>query len=144
MRTPPRNRQAGKAGPLLAIVVTLAAVLLLLGGAWLAGWLRLGPASAPGGPAASGERRILFYRNPMNPAITSPTPAKDDMGMDYVPVYADGGQRAPASPAEQADDFFADDSKPAPGVPGLGPVVLDQRGLSLAGVRHRRGPFRNP
>ncbi len=31
----------------------------------------------------------LFYRNPMNPAITSPVPAKDDMGMDYVPVYAD-------------------------------------------------------
>ena len=36
------------------------------------------------------ERRVLFYRNPMNPAITSPVPAKDSMGMDYVPVYADG------------------------------------------------------
>jgi RND family efflux transporter MFP subunit len=35
------------------------------------------------------ERRILFYRNPMNPEITSPVPAKDEMGMDYVPVYAD-------------------------------------------------------
>lgn len=31
----------------------------------------------------------LFYRNPMNPEITSPTPAKDYMGMDYIPVYAD-------------------------------------------------------
>ena len=31
----------------------------------------------------------LFYRNPMNPAITSPVPAKDDMGMDYIPVYAE-------------------------------------------------------
>jgi len=31
----------------------------------------------------------LFYRNPMNPEITSPVPAKDSMGMDYVPVYAD-------------------------------------------------------
>lgn len=37
--------------------------------------------------APSQERRILFYRNPMNPAITSPTPAKDEMGMDYLPVY---------------------------------------------------------
>ncbi len=35
------------------------------------------------------EKKPLFYRNPMNPAVTSPVPAKDDMGMDYVPVYAD-------------------------------------------------------
>ena len=35
------------------------------------------------------EREILFYRNPMNPEITSPVPAKDEMGMDYVPVYSD-------------------------------------------------------
>lgn len=39
--------------------------------------------------SASTERRPLFYRNPMNPQITSPVPAKDEMGMDYVPVYAD-------------------------------------------------------
>lgn len=38
---------------------------------------------------ARSERRILFYRNPMDPTVTSPTPAKDEMGMDYVPVYAD-------------------------------------------------------
>ncbi len=36
-------------------------------------------------------KKILFYRNAMNPAVTSPVPAKDSMGMDYVPVYADGG-----------------------------------------------------
>ena len=33
-------------------------------------------------------KKILFYRNPMNPQITSPVPMKDEMGMDYVPVYA--------------------------------------------------------
>jgi Cu(I)/Ag(I) efflux system membrane fusion protein len=32
--------------------------------------------------------KILYYRNPMNPAVTSPVPMKDSMGMDYVPVYA--------------------------------------------------------
>ena len=42
--------------------------------------------SAPEG----GEREILFYRNPMDPTITSPVPAKDSMGMDYVPVYSEG------------------------------------------------------
>jgi Cu(I)/Ag(I) efflux system membrane fusion protein len=29
----------------------------------------------------------LYYRHPMQPQITSPTPAKDEMGMDYIPVY---------------------------------------------------------
>jgi len=34
-------------------------------------------------------REPLFYRNPMNPTVTSPVPAKDSMGMDYIPIYAD-------------------------------------------------------
>lgn len=42
-------------------------------------------------------REPLFYRNPMNPEITSPVPAKDNMGMDYIPVYADS--EADESPA---------------------------------------------
>ncbi len=33
------------------------------------------------------ERKVLFYRHPMNPQVTSPTPQKDEMGMDYIPVY---------------------------------------------------------
>lgn len=33
-------------------------------------------------------KQPLFYRHPMKPEITSPVPAKDEMGMDYVPVYA--------------------------------------------------------
>ncbi len=45
-------------------------------------------AATAGGPAAK-ERRILYYRNPMGLPDTSPTPKKDSMGMDYVPVYAD-------------------------------------------------------
>lgn len=32
-----------------------------------------------------------YYRHPMNPAITSPVPAKDDMGMDFIPVYEGAG-----------------------------------------------------
>jgi Cu(I)/Ag(I) efflux system membrane fusion protein len=34
---------------------------------------------------------ILYYRNPMNPAVTSPVPRKDEMGMEYIPVYAEEG-----------------------------------------------------
>jgi RND family efflux transporter MFP subunit len=45
--------------------------------------------AAAGGGAAKGERKLLFYRHPMNPQVTSQTPSKDEMGMDYVPVYED-------------------------------------------------------
>jgi membrane fusion protein, copper/silver efflux system len=43
-----------------------------------------GPAAAA--PAAT-DRKIKFYRNPMGLPDTSPTPKKDSMGMDYIPVY---------------------------------------------------------
>ncbi|HNB47531.1 MAG TPA: efflux RND transporter periplasmic adaptor subunit, partial [Burkholderiaceae bacterium] len=48
-------------------------------------------AAAPAAPAAAaeGERKILYYRNPMGLPDTSPVPKKDSMGMDYIPVYAD-------------------------------------------------------
>jgi len=39
--------------------------------------------------ASDGGRTILKYRNPMQPNVFSATPRKDEMGMDYVPVYAD-------------------------------------------------------
>jgi RND family efflux transporter MFP subunit len=48
-----------------------------------------GAKSAPAAKPSGGARKILFYRNPMNPNVTSQTPAKDAMGMDYVPVYED-------------------------------------------------------
>lgn len=37
--------------------------------------------------AAPAGRKILYYRNPMGLPDTSPTPKKDSMGMDYIPVY---------------------------------------------------------
>jgi len=46
-------------------------------------------ASSPVQAGADTEPRLLYYRHPMNPAITSPVPAKDEMGMDYLPVYED-------------------------------------------------------
>jgi Cu(I)/Ag(I) efflux system membrane fusion protein len=39
----------------------------------------------------SGERKILYYRNPMGLPDTSPVPKKDSMGMDYIPVYEGDG-----------------------------------------------------
>lgn len=42
---------------------------------------------SPKPKAAEASRKILYYRNPMGLADTSPVPKKDSMGMDYVPVY---------------------------------------------------------
>jgi len=52
--------------------------------------------SGPAQPADPGK--VLFYRNPMNPSITSPAPQKDEMGMDYIPVHASDlkGEAGPA------------------------------------------------
>ena len=74
------------------------------------------PAASPGKPAGPAERKILYYRHPMNPAVTSPVPAKDEMGMDYVPVYA-GEAAAPS------------------GVAGRAVVEAGGEGLRLAGVQ---------
>lgn len=45
--------------------------------------------SKPNGTMPKGERKILYYRNPMGAPDVSPTPKKDSMGMDYIPVYED-------------------------------------------------------
>lgn len=63
------------------------------------------------------ERKILYYRNPMNPSITSEVPAKDSMGMDYIPVYEQEGAVA-ASSESQAQNI----------------VKLSARDVSLIGV----------
>jgi len=53
------------------------------------------PAAVATAPAGT-QRRILFYRNPMDPQVTSPVPMKDPMGMDYVPVYEEASAGGPA------------------------------------------------
>ena len=74
----------------------------------------------------AGTRRILFYRSPMNPNQTSPTPRKDEMGMDYVPVYEDEAKGGGSS------------------VEGLATVTIDPARQQLIGLRIApvtRGPI---
>jgi Cu(I)/Ag(I) efflux system membrane fusion protein len=59
--------------------------------------MNLIPVENGGGEASGakpGERKIAFYRSPMDPSVHSDKPAKDEMGMDFVPVYADELQDA--------------------------------------------------
>lgn len=67
-------------------------------------------------PPAAGARQIAFFRSPMDPKVTSPTPRKDEMGMDYVPV-------------------FQDELKAGPAVAGLAAVDIDPGRQQLIGLR---------
>ncbi len=70
--------------------IVITAVLMLALGAGGGYWLANRQQSHEQ-PVSSSTKsgQPLFYRSPMNPSVTSPVPAKDAMGMDYVPVYAD-------------------------------------------------------
>ena len=71
---------------------------------------------ASGAAPGQQERRIAFYRNPMDPSVHSAVPMKDPMGMDYIPVYED--ELSGAAP-----------------VPGLADITIDPAYLRLIGVR---------
>jgi len=61
-------------------------------------------ASATPEPAAAKQRKLLYYRNPMGLADTSPTPKKDPMGMDYIAVY-EGEDSDAGDPAAAGDQI---------------------------------------
>ncbi|MEY4139751.1 MAG: hypothetical protein RLZZ371_1933 [Pseudomonadota bacterium] len=61
------------------------------------------PVTAPAGTgegAAQPARKLLYYRNPMGLPDTSPTPKKDPMGMDYIPVYAGAAEEEAVTPGQ--------------------------------------------
>ena len=66
-----------------------AAVFVALGVAVGAGGMAVWPRLQTAPESAEGERQILYWRAPMDPAYTSDRPGKSPMGMDLVPVYAD-------------------------------------------------------
>lgn len=76
------GRRAAAAGFLLVLGAAAGAWIGAERPSWLAAFGF--DALAERKPAA---RRILYYRHPMGLPETSPTPKKDSMGMDYIPVY---------------------------------------------------------
>ena len=58
--------------------------------------------AAPAARASADGRKILRYQSSMAPAETSPTPAKDSMGMDMVPVYEEPAPAAAPAAHEHA------------------------------------------
>jgi Cu(I)/Ag(I) efflux system membrane fusion protein len=85
-----------KPAVLIVSTLVLAAAMLAAGYWW--GVNQSAPSAsrpAEGKAGAKPERKVLYYRNPMAPADTSPLPKKASDGMDFVPVYADAAPDKP-------------------------------------------------
>ena len=97
------------APPVLAI-----AIAVVLGvGALVLHWA-VGARETP--PA---ERKLLYYKNPMGTGHVADKPMKDEMGMDYVPVYADELTRSAAA---------------EPGLVAIDPAMVQTIGVRTAKV----------
>ncbi len=100
------------------------------------------PAGGQIGMAQTGGKKVLYYRNPMGLPDTSPTPKKDSMGMDYIPVYegeADDGNTVTISPGKVQRTGVRTEtverrvvSRPVR-VPGT--VTLDERRVTIVATR---------
>lgn len=132
-------------------------VVLLAGGVY---WFGVRDHAGP----ATGERKILYYKDPMGGPETSPKPKKDTMGMDFLPVYADetpkvghpAGDRgrllyyrnpmglADTSPVPKKDSMGMDYIPVYEHeVSTSGTVQVDTAKLQRAGVRTERAAPRN-
>jgi len=98
----------------------ITAVAMLAVGAGIGYWFS---ERSDQGPAivSQSAREPIFYRHPMDPSVTSPVPAKDSMGMDYLPVY-------------ENDEAGSHD---AAGTVQIDPVVVQNIGVRTA-VAERR------
>jgi Cu(I)/Ag(I) efflux system membrane fusion protein len=99
------------------------------------------PAAAPATTVAT-DRKIKFYRNPMGLPDTSPTPKKDPMGMDYIPVYegddADDGSVKLSPGKIQRTGVKSEPAAPRvirTAIRALGTIQLDERRVSVISMR---------
>jgi membrane fusion protein, copper/silver efflux system len=83
------NRKSATAAGAVVIGTTILAFTIFGTAGSVPGVLGGATAAHAEEPPASSPRKILYYRNAMGLPDTSPVPKKDEMGMDYVPVYSD-------------------------------------------------------
>jgi len=83
----------------ITIVIAVAATMVRFGAAW---WLLPGGGEGTAG-GSSGEREIRYWVAPMDPNFRRDAPGKSPMGMDLVPVYADGEEAKSDTPSIRID-----------------------------------------
>ncbi len=79
--------------------------------------------------------KILYYRNPMGLADTSPVPKKDSMGMDYIPVYEKLDNTQPKKIIYYRNPMGLADTSPVPKKDSMGmdyiPVYEESEQISM-------------
>ncbi|MCZ7618931.1 MAG: efflux RND transporter periplasmic adaptor subunit [Myxococcota bacterium] len=99
----------------------------LLAALWMAApWLACSE-SPPGSGSKAGdavpagaERKVLYWKSPMDPTFISKSPGKDSMGMDLVPVYEGEEPEGP------------------PGTVRIDPATIQNIGVTTAVVERKR------
>lgn len=115
---------------------TFTALLFLLLGIAIGGsfiWFYAKPRTLSVAQPAQKERKILYYRAPMNPSLTSPTPKKDEMGIDYVPVYEEEATAVPARSPKKEKKILYYRAPMNPSVTSLTPKK-DEMGMGYVPV----------
>lgn len=85
-------------------------LLALIAGAFAGGYFYNAAKSGRAASTAKGERKILYWVDPMHPAYKSDKPGiAPDCGMKLEPVYADGG--GPGAPAAERKILYYRDPK---------------------------------
>ena len=97
----------------LVVSLTVAVLVALIAGAgggyWFASQMAMDASSMSSDTEQA--QKPLFYRNPMNPNITSSVPAEDEMGMEYIPVYAENDMPS-GTPKERKALFYRNPMNP--------------------------------
>ena len=102
-------------------------IILLASALLVSPWLACsegstGPEADGGGSApAEAERKILYWKSPMDPTFISKSPGKDSMGMDLVPVYE------------------GDEPEGPPGTVRIDPATIQNIGVTFPGQVVRSG-----
>jgi len=100
------------------------------------------PPAAEHTSTTAADRRIKYYRNPMGLPDTSPTPKKDSMGMDYIPVY-EGEDTDDGSVKLSPEKIQRTGVQSEPAIPRVirtlvrapGTIQLDERRISVISMR---------
>jgi len=88
-----KGKSTGRA--ILPLLVTL--IVGLAGGVLISNYTILGrDTSSKAGSSKKTDKKILYWKAPMDPTYRSDTPGKSPMGMDLLPVYAQGDAESEA------------------------------------------------
>ncbi len=99
-------------------------LLVVILAAFAGGYIYKAVKGGATGSAQKGERKVLYWVDPMHPAYKSDKPGiAPDCGMKLVPVYADGGVAASTAAGERKVLYYRDPRDPnfKAQQPGLNP-----------------------